>query len=62
MVHVWWETTFMPGEGLIVRRFQRKGICPATCEAEYDRLTWGEHLDVLEADMTWILSGGDTVL
>jgi len=55
VVYTWWELTLMPGEGWVVRRFTRKGTLFARCEVEYDRLTRGEAIDVLDADSSWFL-------
>ena len=53
--YTWWELTLMPGEGWIVRRFTKKGTLFATCVVEYERLTHGEAMDVLDFDSSWFV-------
>ena len=55
MEYVWWTTTLMPGEGWIVRRWEKVGTRFATCAVEYDRLVYAEALQVLEDDLTWCI-------
>lgn len=55
MHHVWWQVSFMPGEGVIVRRFEKRGSLFGRCTVEYTRLTHREAMDVLDADSTAVL-------
>lgn len=51
MRYVWWDFTYDPmTREVTVRRFAKCGTTWARVEVEYDGLTWGEALDVLDAD------------
>lgn len=57
MDYVWWELSLLPPHGWIVRRFVRRGSLFGACEMEYERLTRREADDVLEAELTAVLTG-----
>jgi len=57
MTYTYWTLTLMPGDGWIVRRMVKPGMCFARCEVEYGRLTRDEALDVLDSDSTTVLLG-----
>lgn len=53
MEHFFWDYVYEPVSGNVtVRRWSQRGNLAPVVDVEYEELTWGEALDVLDLD--WV--------